>query len=115
MILVLSFRVQAVFANTFQSTDSLSSVESYSDIASEEVSIADHYALTLSKIYIEPYQRQALLLYPGVLENQRILHRHGGIWMRYEIQAHGDSEWFVLCDLATGKIIREQKLVDEVF
>jgi len=33
--------------------------------------------------------------------------------VRYEIEARDGSEWIVLCDLATGKIIREQKLIDD--
>ena len=71
------------------------------------------YTLPPSKVYIEPCQRQVLLLHPGVIDEQRMLHRHGDFWMEYDIQAHDGSEWLVLCDLATGKIIRERKRVDE--
>jgi hypothetical protein len=54
-----------------------------------------------------------LVLHPEVIDEQRMLHRHGDFWMEYEIQTHSGPEWLVLCDLATGSIIREQKLVDE--
>ena len=73
----------------------------------------DSYTLPPSKVYIETCQREALLLHPGVIEKQRMLHRHGDFWVEYEIQAHDGVEWIVLCDLKTGKVIREQKLVDD--
>ena len=41
-----------------------------------------------------------------------MLHRHGDFRVEYEIQARDGVEWLVLCDLTTGKIIREQKLID---
>jgi hypothetical protein len=44
-----------------------------------------------------------------------MLHRHGDFWARYEVQARDGSEWFVLCDLATGRIIREHKLINDAF
>ena len=66
-----------------------------------------------NKEYIKPCQREALFLHPGMIEEVRILHRHGDFWVQLDLQGHDDVEWFVLCDLATGKIIREQKLVDD--
>jgi len=82
-------------------------------VARADANDTNRYTLPPSKVYIEPCQRQVLLLHPGVIDEQRMLHRHGDFWMEYDIQAHDGSEWLVLCDLATGKIIREQKLVDE--
>ncbi|WP_019867033.1 hypothetical protein [Methylovulum miyakonense] len=73
------------------------------------------YTLPASKVYIEPCQREALLLHPGIIEKQRVLHRHGDFWVRYEILARDGSESVVQCDLANGRIIREQKLIDGSF
>jgi hypothetical protein len=84
-------------------------------VASADVNDTNRYPLPPSKVYIQPCQRKALLLHPGVLDEQRMLHRHRDFWMEYEIQARGGAEWLVLCDLATGRIIREQKLLDEAF
>ena len=72
----------------------------------------DRYSLPSSKRYIEACGREALFLHPGVIEKQRVLHSRGDFWVRYEIQASDGPEWLVLCDLANGSIIREQKLVD---
>jgi hypothetical protein len=82
-------------------------------VAGTDANDADLYTLPPSKVYIQPCQRKALLLHPGVLDEQRMLHRHGDFWMEYEIQARDGAEWLVLCDLATGSIIREQKLLDD--
>ncbi|MDD5271485.1 MAG: hypothetical protein PHU14_02080 [Methylovulum sp.] len=76
-------------------------------------SIAEQYTLPPSKVYYETCQREAQLLHPGVVVQQQILHRHGNFLVRYEIRANGAIEWFVLCDLANGGIIREQQLIDE--
>jgi hypothetical protein len=84
-------------------------------IASADADDTDRYTLPPSKVYIEPCQREALLLHPGVIEKQQMLHRHGDFWMQYEIQASDGAEWIVLCDLANGRIIREQKLIDDAF
>jgi hypothetical protein len=84
-------------------------------VASADMNDTGHYALPPSKVYIQPCQRKALLLHPGVIDEQRMLHRHGDFWMEYEIQTYSGAECLVLCDLATGSNIREQKLVDEAF
>jgi hypothetical protein len=84
-------------------------------VASADVYDTDRYTLPPSKVYIEPCQRESLLLHPGVIDEQRILHRQGDFWVRLDIQARDGSEWLVLCDLATGKIICDQKLVDDAF
>jgi hypothetical protein len=52
-------------------------------------------------------------MHPGVVEKERMLHQQRYFWVRYEIEARDGSEWIVLCNLATGSIIREQKLVDD--
>ena len=71
------------------------------------------YTLPPNKQYIVLCQKQALLLHPGAIEKERMLHRHGDFWVEYQIQAGDGAEWVVLCDLKTGKVIREQKLVDD--
>ena len=107
---------QAAFSNTFDSADILSRLTIYREVARADVNIADRYTLPPNKINIEPCQKEALLLHPGVIEEQRRLYRHGVFWWQYEIQAGDGSEWHeVLCDEATGRIIREQKLVDDAF
>lgn len=73
------------------------------------------YTLPPDKQFIELCQKKALLLHPGEIEKERMLHQNGDFWVEYEIQARGGSEWNVLCDLANGKIIREQKLIDNAF
>ena len=82
-------------------------------VASADANDTGRYPLLPSKVYIQPCQRKALLLHPGALDEQRMLHRHGDFWMEYEIQARDGSEWLVLCDLVTGRFIREQKLIDD--
>ena len=82
-------------------------------VASADANDTGRYPLPPSKVYTKPCQREALLLHPEVIDEQRMLHRHGDFWVQYDIQAHDGSEWLVQCDLATGKIIRERKLVDE--
>jgi len=84
-------------------------------VASADANDTDRYTLPPSKVYIQPCQRKALLMHPGVIDEQRMIHRHGDFWMEYEIQAGDGTEWLVLCDLATGNIIREQKLVDDIY
>jgi len=71
------------------------------------------YMLPPNKEYIKPCQEEALRLHPGVINEQRMLHSQGDFWVRLDIQAYDGSEWLVLCDLATGKIIREQKLIGD--
>jgi hypothetical protein len=95
--------------------DTLSGLAAYRKVDSADEGITDRYTLPPSKVYIESCHREALLLHPGAIQKQQMLHRHGDFWVRYEIQARDGSEWFVLCDLATGKVIREHKLIDDVF
>jgi hypothetical protein len=71
------------------------------------------YRLPPNKEHIKPCQGEALRLHPGGIDEQRMLHSQGDFWVRLDIQAYDGSEWLVLCDLATGKIIREQKLIDD--
>ena len=75
----------------------------------------DPYALPPTKAFVETCNREALILHPGAIDKERILHRHGNNWVEYEIQASDGSEWLVVCDLSTGKVSREQKLVDGTF
>jgi uncharacterized membrane protein YkoI len=82
-------------------------------VANVDADDTDRYGPPPSKIYIKPCEREALLVYPGAIDKQRVLHLHGDYWVEYEIQARDGSEWLVLCDLSTGKIIREQELLDD--
>lgn len=67
------------------------------------------YVLPPSKVHIESCERDALTLHPGMIEVQRELHSDGNFWMLYQISVHDGSEWVVLCDLASGKIIRDEQ------
>jgi hypothetical protein len=111
LILALGLMDRSAFSNTFPSSESAL----HRSIASEDANTADHYALPSSKDYIESCQREGLLRHPGLIEKQQILNRSGNFWVRFEIQTHGGSDWFALCSLETGEIIREQKLVDAKF
>ncbi|MDI1279329.1 hypothetical protein [Methylobacter sp.] len=115
MILMSSLMTQAAFSNTFHAVDTLSGLTVDRESVGANENTTNRYTLPPNKVYIEPCQREGLLRHPGVIEKQQILHRHGDFWVRLEIQARGGSEWFALCDLKTGKIIREQKLIDDVF
>ena len=81
-------------------------------VASADANDTD-YRLPPNKKYIKPCQEEALCLHPGVSDELRVLHSRRDFWVRLDIQTHDDSEWLVLCDLTTGKIIREQKLIDD--
>jgi hypothetical protein len=66
-----------------------------------------------NKEFIKLCQKEALLLHPGVIEKEQMQNRHGDFWVEYQIQEHNGegTEWLVLCDLKTGKVIRQQKLI----
>jgi hypothetical protein len=83
----------------------------FPQIAGVEANDTD-FTLPPSKVYIELCQKEALLLHPGVIEKERMLHKNRDFRVEYEIQARDGVEWVVLCDLTTGKVIREQKLID---
>jgi len=112
LILVSSLLVRVAFSNTLHSVDTLSKVAAYDDVAGADVNMTDRYALPPSKVHIESCRREGQLRHPGMIERQQILHRYGDFWLRFEIQERGGSEWLELCSLETGKIIREQKLID---
>ncbi|MGJ0484911.1 MAG: hypothetical protein ACR65R_10290 [Methylomicrobium sp.] len=67
------------------------------------------YALPPNKVNLESCSQAALTLHPGVIEVQREQRADGNFWMLYQITMHDGSGWIVLCDMATGKIIRDQK------
>ncbi|TAN66486.1 MAG: hypothetical protein EPN17_13755 [Methylobacter sp.] len=100
IILALSLMAQTAFSNIAHSADTLPGAPD-----SANVNITNRYALPPSKVNIEPCQREALRLHPGVIEKQRILHRHGNFLVRFQVQADDGFDWFMLCDLATRKII----------
>ncbi|MGJ0483798.1 MAG: hypothetical protein ACR65R_04590 [Methylomicrobium sp.] len=68
-----------------------------------------HYALPPSKVYISSCARDALILHPGNIEVQRLLHLDGNFQMLYQISMREGLEWIVICDLANGKIIRDEQ------
>jgi hypothetical protein len=111
LILVSSLMAQAVLSNIAYSADLSGSKPGAVD--REDENMTGRYVLPPSKVNIEPCQQKALLLHPGTIEKQQILNRHGAFLAQYEIQAHDGSEWVVLCDLASGNVIREQKLIDD--
>ncbi len=76
--------------------------------------LADNpYQLPPSKLQMESCEREALLLHAGAVEQERVFHKQEHFEVRYEIQTKDGSEWAVLCDLATGKITGEQKLLGD--
>lgn len=106
LILVLSLMIQTGFSNTAHSMVTPSELESGAlAIDSTDANTTGRYSLPPSKVYIEPCQREALRLHPGMIEKQRLLHRHGDFFMEYEIQARDGRMWPTQCDLTTGKII----------
>ncbi len=113
LILLLNLGMQAVFSNITYSADTLSA--GYKQVDATNADVSGRYTLPSSKTQLEPCRQKALLLHPGIIEKQQMLHRNEDFWLRYEIQARDGSEWFTLCDLASGKIIREQKLADDAF
>jgi hypothetical protein len=49
----------------------------------------------------------------GEVEQERVFRQKDHFEVRYELQANDGSEWAVLCDLTTGKVISEQKLLGD--
>ncbi|ESS73653.1 hypothetical protein MGMO_14c00090 [Methyloglobulus morosus KoM1] len=82
-------------------------------VAAADTNDTDRYALPPSKVNIEPCKNEALILHPGAIDKERMLLRYGKSWVEYVVQARDGSEWLVLCDLSTGKVNREQELIDE--
>jgi potassium-transporting ATPase KdpC subunit len=81
-------------------------------ITTEDANDPD-FTLPPSKVNTELCQKEALLMHPGEIEKKRMLDRRGHFWVEYEIQSHDGVEWLLLCDLKSGKVIREQKLIDD--
>jgi len=71
------------------------------------------YQLPPSKLQMEACERESLALHSGTVEQERIFNKQEHFEVRHEIQANDGTEWAVLCDLATGKIIGEQKLLGD--
>ena len=105
LILVSSLVAQAALSNIAHPADTLSGLATYREVVGADADITDRYTLPPSKVNIEPCQREALRLHPGAVEKQQMLHRHGDVLIRFQIQASDGLEWFMLCDLATGRII----------
>ncbi len=105
LILALSLVAQSAFSNIAHSADTLSRSAAYKEAVGANENITGRYALPPSKVNIEPCQREALRQHPGMIEKQRMLHRHGDFLVRFQVQASDGLEWFMLCNLATGKII----------
>jgi len=66
------------------------------------------FSLPPSKVDIEICRKKALLEHPGAIDKERILDRLGQFLVEYNIQGPDGKEWQVLCDLSSGKLIREQ-------
>jgi hypothetical protein len=79
-------------------------------VANADVGKTDRYALPPSKVHLETCQHEALRLHRGLIDELRVLPQQKSFWIRYEIQMRGGAEWSVVCDLANGKIIRDQSL-----
>ncbi|GEM_PF-726812 len=94
-------------------TDGLLILASCSQFVYADTSNNDPYELPPNKHYMELCESEALQLHSGMIEEERVFHQQNKFWVRYDIQATDHSEWSVLCDLTTGKIIREQKRVDD--
>ena len=69
------------------------------------------YQLSPNKQQMETCERESLQLHAGEVEQERIFHQQNRFEVRYEIQTKDGLGWSVLCDLNTGKIIGEQKML----
>lgn len=87
----------------------------FSQLILADEKINNPYNLPPSKLQMALCERQALSLHAGAIMQERVFHQQDGSWIRYDIQANDHSEWSVLCDLTTGKIIREQRRIDDKF
>lgn len=77
--------------------------------ASAGAADGERYTLPHSKAYLELCEHAAMSLHPGIIEIQREQHSDGNFWVHYQIMMPDSSEWVVVCDLANGKIIRDEK------
>ena len=109
LILVMNLMAWTAFSITL---DNLAEPGTYKQASGTDSGSADRYALPPNKVHIESCRRAGQARHPGVIEKQRIVHRHGDFWVRIEIQAEEGTEWFTLCNLETGKIVLDQKLLD---
>ncbi len=107
LIFALNFMAQSAFSTTLRSTDALSVLAAPTQVENAETNTTDRYALPPSKTQIESCRREALRLHPGMIEKQRLLHRHGNFLIRLQVQTSDGLDWFMLCDLASGRIIDE--------
>lgn len=82
----------------------------YLQVGNADAGKTDRYKLPPSRVYIETCQREVLRLNPGLIDKLRVLPQPKTFWIRYQIQMRGGAEWSVVCDLANGKIIRDQSL-----
>lgn len=67
---------------------------------------ADPYRLPPSKENLEPCRAAALALKPGTLVGFRLVWQQSSYWFRFDIRARDEQEWRVLCDGATGRVLR---------
>lgn len=72
----------------------------------------DRYALPTTKIHLEACTKAVLAEHPGKIQARWSLHLNGNFYIRYALEGFDGSEWIVLCDGSTGKIVRAQKLAD---
>ena len=66
-----------------------------------------------SRSQIEACHRTALLLHPGMIDDQQILDRREGYWIKYQIHLFGGAQWRIVCDLSSGGIIHDELLPDK--
>jgi hypothetical protein len=85
----------------------------FPQFASAEATTNNPHDLPPSKVELGHCQQEALALHAGIIEQERVFHQQGGSWVRYDIQSPDNTEWSVLCDLATGKIINEQRRIGD--
>jgi hypothetical protein len=101
--------------NTIKSGCSLLILIIFSQFIYAEATAKNPYALPQSKLNIDFCQSEALALHSGVIEKERLFHQQNRSQIRYDIQSSDNSEWSVLCDLETGKILAEQRRIGDRF
>jgi hypothetical protein len=82
-------------------------------LCSQYVLADNSYQLPPSKLQMENCERESLALHSGTVEQERVFKKQDHFEVRHEIQANDGTEWSVLCDLTTGKIIGEQKMLGD--
>lgn len=69
--------------------------------------VGANYPLSLNKANLAQCKKEALILIPGEIGKERLLDRNGRNLVEYVIQVTNGEQKQVLCDLNSGKLIRE--------